>query len=444
MTASLGVIGSTAITRGLFYVWNKFIFASRSGSRTTIAGPGRIKGKEDFVPLLERQMTSRHATRPLRVAFFAGTMKPGHDGVTRVLYRLIDALKSQGIESVFFSPIIPERSRRPVPMHKVPSVTFPFYKDYRLSVPGYKHFERELREFKPDLLHINSPCPLGHAAVHYGLRYGIPVVATYHTHFPSYAKYYSFDAFEAYSWRYFRKLYNACERVYVPSRPVMDELRMHGFSSVEFLPHGVDAATFSPSYRSEGWRRSHGMEGKTVLLYAGRLVWEKDLRTLARAYEWITSRRRDVLFALSGDGPVREELQQMMPEAIFLGHQTGENLSRVYASSDIFIFPSTTETFGNVTLEAMASGLPPICAREGGAYGFIEPGITGMLAAPRDPQDLAAQVEYLLDHPERRQEMGRAARAFAREQSWEKIFQRLFKSYDEVIRAYHLGRSKAA
>jgi glycosyltransferase involved in cell wall biosynthesis len=211
-----------------------------------------------------------------------------------------------------------------------------------------------------------------------------------------------------------------------------------------FKEGGVDAQMFNPSYRSTEWRRVHDMEGKTVLLFVGRLVWEKDLRTLAATYARLVPGHPEVVFALAGDGPAREELRQMMPEALFLGHQAGENLSRAYASSDIFIFPSTTETFGNVTLEAMASGLPPVCAREGGAYGFIEPGVTGLLAAPRNPDDLAKQVEYLLRHPERRKDMGRAACTFAQEQRWEKIFQRLFESYEEVIEGYRLGKTKAA
>ncbi len=444
MTAALGVFFSTALARGALNFWYKFLCTLHSACDTTIAGKERIIRQEGPVPLLEEMMRIQASARPLRVAYFAGTMKPGHDGVTRVLYRLIDALNRQGIESVFFSPIIPDVSHQPVPMHQVPSVIFPFYKEYRVPVPGYRHFENTLRAFHPDLLHINSPCPLGHAAVHFGQRFGIPVVATYHTHFPSYAKYYKIEALEACSWNYFRKLYNGCEQVYVPSRPVMDELTAHGFSSVRFLPHGVDAKMFNPSYRSDEWRRSHGMEGKTVLLFVGRLVWEKDLRTLARAYARIMARHRDVVFAIVGNGPIRDELSQMMPEALFLGHQTGESLSRAYASSDVFIFPSTTETFGNVTLEAMASGIPPVCAREGGAYGFVEPGVTGMLAAPRDPQDLAAKIEFLLENPERRIEMGKAACTFAQEQSWGNIFQRLFESYRQVIDSYRPTRKKAA
>jgi glycosyltransferase involved in cell wall biosynthesis len=189
---------------------------------------------------------------------------------------------------------------------------------------------------------------------------------------------------------------------------------------------------FNPAYRSDEWRNLHGAGGKTVLLFAGRLVWEKDLRTLAEAYRIITSRRDDALFVMAGDGPVREELAAMMPGALFLGQLDGSALSAAYASSDLFVFPSTTETFGNVTLEAMASGIPPVCAREGGAYGFVKSGATGLLAEPRDGEDFARKVSYMLDRPEERKKMGAAARAFASGQSWERIFDRLFAGYVDL------------
>lgn len=217
---------------------------------------------------------------------------------------------------------------------------------------------------------------------------------------------------------------------------------MHGFATTEFLPHGVDTDTFNPSYRSEEWRHAHGLDGKTVLLFAGRLVWEKDLRTLAESYRIITARRDDARFVLAGDGPIRSELEQLMPGALFLGQLSGEDLSRAYASSDVFVFPSTTETFGNVTLEAMASGIPPVCAREGGAWGFVKSGTTGLLAEPRDSLDLARQVEQLLDRPDRRRAMGHAALDFARQQSWDRIVDRLLASYSEV--AALKGRRSAA
>ena len=389
-------------------------------------------------------MNSTAKSPLLRVAYFAGTMRPGHDGVTRVLYRLIDALREREIEAIFFSPIIPPPAEQPVPMFEVPSVAFPLYPDYRFAVPGHKHFEERLMAFDPDIIHINSPCPLGHAAVRLARRQNVPAVATYHTHFPSYAKYYKIKVLEAFSWTYLRKLYNDCVEVYVPSEPVRKELRTHGFETTEFLPHGVDTSTFHPSYKSVEWRRANGLEGKKVLLFAGRLVWEKDLRTLADASAIVTSQYPDAVFVLAGDGPIRHELKQMMPDAVFLGYQSGAALSTVYASSDIFVFPSTTETFGNVTLEAMASGLAPVCAREGGAAGFVRSGATGLLAEPRDGADLASKIGFLLDRPDELKRMGDAALSFAKTQSWERIFSRLFERYSAIAAAGRMRRRKAA
>jgi phosphatidylinositol alpha 1,6-mannosyltransferase len=374
--------------------------------------------------------------RMLKVAYFAGTMKPGQDGVTRVLYRLIDALVKENIEVIFFSPVIPDNEEQKVRMFRVPSVTFPLNKEYKFAVPGSRYFENELKIFKPDLIHINSPCSLGHAAVIYANKNHIPVVATYHTHFPSYAKYYKIKMLEMFSWSYLSSLYNKCDSVFVPSTAIIDELKLHGFETTEFLPHGVDTKIFNPSFKNEEWKRKIGAENKIVVLYAGRLVWEKDLHTLADSYKIISEKRRNVKFVLAGDGPVMDELKELMPEAVFLGFQKGKDLSAAYASSDIFAFPSTTETFGNVTLEAMASKIPPVCAREGGAYGIIQDKVTGLIADPRNPESLSEKLLFLIDNSDKREEISERAYVFAQGQSWEKIFIRLFNRYVEIIRNY--------
>ena len=380
--------------------------------------------------------------RKIKVAYFAGTLQPGHDGVTRVLYKLIDNLKRFNIESMFFSPIIPVKEEQPVQMYSVPSFTFPLYKDYKLAVPGQRYFEDKLKEFQPDLIHINSPCSLGYAAVKYGNRNGIPVVATYHTHFASYAKYYKIKAFEQISWNYFRRIYNACQIVYVPSRPILNELKLHGIHNLKYLPHGVDTEIFNTTFYSKEWKSRNNIEGKTAILFVGRLVWEKDLATLAESYKIITTARDDVAFVLVGDGPIKDELLKLMPKAVFLGYQSGTKLAEAYASSDIFVFPSTTETFGNVTVEAMASGLPPICAKEGGAYGVIEEGINGLTAIPRDPADLSKKINLLLDSRETRSYLRNNAILFAKEQTWDKIFQKLVNSYQKLISDYNEARYK--
>ncbi|MGA9121040.1 MAG: glycosyltransferase family 1 protein [Bacteroidota bacterium] len=386
--------------------------------------------------------------RPLRVAYFAGTMKPGHDGVTRVLYRLAESLTHRDVESMFFSPLIPPREMQPVPMVRVPSVVFPLHREYRLALPNYASFAHQLQSFKPDLMHINSPCTLGHAAVRYATVHGIPVVATYHTHFPSYARYYKVKPLEGMGWNYLRGLYNEGQRLYVPSEPILGELLEHGFHNLYYLPHGVDLNAFQPQFRSAAWKEGIGASGKNVVLFVGRLVWEKDLRVLADAYRLVQEQREDLVFAIVGDGPVRSELEQMMPEARFLGYQAGEALATSYASSDLFVMPSTTETFGNVTLEAMASGIAPVCANAGGARGIIRPGITGLLAEPGDPRDLAEKLLSLIDNPGKRAELADQALRFARQQTWERIFDELFEDYHRVIRSYERAnvtrRRKAA
>ncbi|MCL5031349.1 MAG: glycosyltransferase family 1 protein [Bacteroidetes bacterium] len=377
----------------------------------------------------------------LRAAYFAGTMKHGQDGVTRVLYKMIEQLNTLGIENIFFSPIIPTKSEQPTKMFEVPSFTIPVYKEYKIAVPGYKNFEDKLREFNPDILHINSPCSLGYAAVKFGQKNNIPVVATYHTHFPSYAKYYKVKTFENLGWNYLKSLYNKCEAVFVPSKPIMEELGKHGLETIKYLPHGVDADIFNPSFKSLAWRESMGAKDKKIILYAGRLVWEKDLKVLADAYNIIDSQRDDAVFVLVGDGPVKEVLKTLMPKAIFLGYQSGEALSTAYASSDIFVFPSTTETFGNVTVEAMASGVPPVCVREGGAYGIIEEGITGLIAEPHNPKNFADKIIFLLDNEEKRIEFGLNAYKFSQTQSWDNIISKLIRNYETIIDSYRKAHS---
>jgi len=384
--------------------------------------------------------------RPLdRIAYFAGTMRPGQDGVTRVLYKLIEHLDKRELDNIFISPVLGDE--HPTTMYQVPSFAFPLYKDYRLAYPGQRHFDEALNKFKPDLIHIHSPCSLGYAAVRYAHKMDIPVAATYHTHFASYAKYYNVRALETLGWNYLRTLYNSCDCVYVPSQPILEELIGHGFQNLTFLPHGVDTNVFSPRFRSSAWRTQLGLDGKLVLLFSGRLVWEKDLRTLAKIYQILSARRNDLGFVLVGDGPIRAELSMMMPGAHFLGYLTGHELSMAYASSDLFVFPSTTETFGNVTIEAMSSGIPVIGAQEGGSGGLVQNGITGLLAKPHDGHDFARKIEYLADSVTMRKRIASRALLFARSQSWEAIFDRLLSSYEAVVESHakrRMHRAKAA
>jgi phosphatidylinositol alpha 1,6-mannosyltransferase len=365
----------------------------------------------------------------MKIAYTAGMMREGFDGVTRVLYKWNETLMKKNIEHIFLAADVPPQSQQPVPMHEVSSFRFPLYKDYRVAVPTTRSFDAVLDRFKPDIIHFNSPCPLAIAALKYGRKHDIPVVATYHTHFLSYAKYYRLSALTEACWSLYHKLYDGCAQVYVPSLPIIDELRKGKLQNLVYLPHGVDTGQFNPSYRSSTWKERIGAGDAVTALYAGRLVWEKDIHLLAEISNELRRKYDRVQFVLAGEGPAHAELKRRMPGAIFLGHLTSAELAEAYASTDLFIFPSRTETFGNVTLEAMASGTVPICAAAGGAKDLIINGINGFSPEVGDVDGFVRAIEHVMYHPKRRAKLSENALFFAQEQNWDAIIDRMLSLY---------------
>jgi phosphatidylinositol alpha 1,6-mannosyltransferase len=262
---------------------------------------------------------------------------------------------------------------------------------------------------------------------------GIPVVSSFHTHFVSYFRYYGVPWLEGFGWRMLRRFYARCARVYVPSEAIIRELDEHGIGRTELWSRGIDLARFAPEHRSRELRTLAGADDATpVLLMVSRLVKEKDMADLVAMERELRRRGSTHRLVLVGDGPMRAELEAALPDAFFAGHQSGEALARWYASGDVFVFPSTTETFGNVVLEAQASGMPTVVVDRGGPPDLVTPGETGFVARPNDPADLADRVEALLRDPVERQRMGLAARDAARWRDWSAINGRLLDSYREV------------
>lgn len=370
----------------------------------------------------------------MRVAYFNANLKPNQDGVTRVLYKVFQAAVQRGIEAIAFAADIPDRVHWTFPMYRVPSIALPFHKAYRIAVPGHHGFAHQLRAFCPDIIHIHSPCTLGFSAAKYAKEVNIPVIATYHTHFPYYTPYYKIGVLEGLAWKLIRKFYNKLDLTLVPTRSILKELDERGVQRLFHLPNGVETTSFSPNHRSQEWRRLVGAENKIIILFVSRLVWEKDLRILAEVFRILKSRRDDFVFVVIGDGHARADLETMMPQTRFLGFQSGKALQESYASADIFLFPSTTETFGLVTIEAMASGLVPVAARAGGTVDIIEDGISGLLAQPHDAADMARCTEQLMDNPGLRHMMRQRAILRAQEFDWKLIMEKLFRTYEEVIR----------
>lgn len=369
----------------------------------------------------------------MRIAYFIGTLAK-QDGVARVLLALIYEAQKKGIESLIITGWVEDKSISPVPIIQVPSVVFPLYKIYRLSLPGIGGFKKRLDEFRPDIIHIHSPDTIAWAALKYAKKRKIPIVATHHTDFGRYLVYYHLSFLRPVVRSILRRLYKQMRFVTTPSQVISDELTGQGIPNVCTIPWGVEFARFDSSFRSPEWREQilKG-EKKTILLCVCRLTWEKDLRTLAQTYDLLKKTRSDFVMVIAGDGPARKELELLMPGAIFLGYLEGLEFSKVYASCDISLFPSTTETFGNVTIEAMASGLVPVVADAGGSKLLVKNGETGFLAKSKDPQDTYEKVSILLDDPQLREQMRNAGLDFVKKFTWEKVFDDLLQIYLKML-----------
>ncbi len=372
--------------------------------------------------------------RPIRVALVTSSYNFIPDGVALTLNRLVAYLLSQGVAVKVFAPTAAE----PALVHageviSVPSLPLPARPEYRLALGMAGFVKRQLLDFKPDIIHIAVPDLLGHAALALAQRNGIPAVATYHTRYETYLKHYWYLApLEGMLKRILRRFYGACAEVYVPSDSTRETLLADGLiDNFEPWPRGVDTARFSPDRRSSPWRARHGIgEDELVILHVSRLVREKRLDTLTAALSKLDFPHRVVIV---GDGPDRGMAEEELPDAIFAGFLTGDELATAYASSDIFVFPSDSESFGNVTLEAMASGLPCVCADATGSRSLVVAGETGLLADASDALGFADNISLLARDAALRQRMGQAARARALTFSWDETMARMLGYYRALL-----------
>jgi glycosyltransferase involved in cell wall biosynthesis len=374
------------------------------------------------------------------VALFAGAYNHIADGVSLTLNRLVRHLERSGVRVCVFAPTVddPQIPDYAGPLVPVPSIPAPGRTDYRISVGLTPSVRDALVAFDPTIVHIATPDLLGRHALHVATHAGLPVVASYHTHFSSYLKYYRLGWMEPLVWHYLRRFYTQCEQIYVPSTAMADILRAHGIrDGLRLWQRGVETDRFHPGHRSTAWRRAHGIaDDAVVVTFVSRLVWEKGLDVYADVIEALQHRNVSHRSLIVGDGPARDALEARLPNAVFTGYLEGDALSRAYASSDVFLFPSDTETFGNVTLEAMASGLPTVCADAVGSRDLVDDGTTGVLCPPGDATAFADAVERLVADAALRKRMRTAARDRAQTFTWATILARMNTYYDEVLAAH--------
>jgi phosphatidylinositol alpha 1,6-mannosyltransferase len=399
---------------------------SRGNSAATVdAAAGSSIGRNPQTPQVQ-----------LRVALFTGNYNYIKDGVALTLNRLVRYLESRNIPVLIFAPVGPapafESAGELVP---VPSIPIPFRPEYRISLGLPRSAREKLAAFKPTLFHIAVPDILGYRALKLADEWKVPVVASYHTRYDTYLKSYGLTFLEDIGKKYLRWFYSKCRQVYPPSESMAAILKDEGLAqNIRIWSRGVDSTLFDPARRSMDWRRSHGInDDEVVVAYVGRLVKEKNTALLARVFTTLNNRGVPFRGLIVGNGPEEAAMKAALPDAVFAGFLHGETLATAYASSDIFFFPSESETFGNVTLEAMASGLPSVCADASGSRSLVIEGETGFLAPAASEAALVDHLAKLIADESLRSRMAQAARARALEFNWERSLSELCSNYAEVL-----------
>ncbi|UZK70747.1 glycosyltransferase family 1 protein [Sphingomonas sp. S1-29] len=378
-----------------------------------------------------------HASN-LRVALFSGNYNYVRDGANQALNLLAGHLLRAGVTLRVYSPTVPQPAFEPTgELIGVPAFAFPGRGEYRLGLGLPKAIRRDLEAFAPDIVHVSVPDITGHRVVSWARENGVPSLASLHTRFETYPRYYKAAFLEPLAVKLSKRFYNRVDHVVVPGDGMRDLLREWGVTTpIDIWSRGVNHARFNPGMRSLEWRRGLGIaDDEVAVSFLGRLVLEKGLDIFADVVRELERRGVRHRVLVIGEGPAHDWFAKQVPSAVFAGFQSGDDLGRAVASMDVFFNPSVTETFGNVTLEAMAAGVPVVAARATGAVGLVDPGVTGALVEPRDVGAYADAIEHYCRDDAARRTAGAAGHAKAQGYQWDRINQVVLDAYLETIAA---------
>jgi glycosyltransferase involved in cell wall biosynthesis len=384
-------------------------------------------------------MDGNAANRRLRVALVTETYPPEVNGVALTLAQLVGGLRERDHRVELIRPRQGNRDRGNADEMLVPGLPIPGYRGLRFGLPAHRKLRaRWLRE-RPDIVHVATEGPLGAAAVGAARELDLPVSSGFHTNFHAYSRHYRLGWLRGLVSRHLRHFHNRTDLTLAPTRRLADELAADGYRKVGVLARGVDTELFNPNRRSTALREEWGVgQDDLVVAYVGRLAPEKNLALLAKAFAAIAAEHPRTRMLLVGDGPSLASLRKHHPEFIFAGMRRGEDLARHYASADIFLFPSLTETFGNVVPEALASGLGVLAFDCAAASELIHPGHNGITAPPADDDDFIAKAAELATKPETLAHCRRQAPTSIKHMDWERIHDRFADQLVELV-ALHRG-----
>ena len=373
----------------------------------------------------------------LRIALFSGNYNYVRDGANQALNRLAGYLLSQGAAVRVYSPTTAEPAFAATgELVSLPSVAFPGRGEYHLSLGLPARVRHDLASFAPNIVHVSSPDVSSHRGVSWARRRGLPVLASVHTRFETYFRYYNMAWMEPVAEALLRRFYRRCDALVAPSESMAQVLRERRMNyDVGIWSRGVDRDLFHPLRRDLAWRRSLGIaDDEIVVGIFSRLVMEKGLDVFSDAIDELRQRGVAHRVLIVGEGPAREWFETRLTNAIFAGFLGGEELARAVASMDVLFFPSVTETFGNVTLEAMACGLPVVAAAATGSESLVDDHATGRLIRPGAVHQFAEAVRAYVEQPDLRARHGAAGEARSLEFSWDRINQTVADTYLRLIR----------
>jgi glycosyltransferase involved in cell wall biosynthesis len=373
----------------------------------------------------------------MRIAIFSEVHGPMVSGVAVTLRRLVTALEERGHAVRVYTATYPEDTAGPERVHRSRSVRFVLDPKIQWAFPRRSEVIADLRAFAPDVVHVMTEFAIGLTGIRAARALGVPVVASAHTDYDQYASLYRVGWVLRPGWHYLRWFYRQAEVVLCPSRGYEEHLNRRGVRHTGLWTRGVDPSEFSPLRRSEAFRASFGADAEGVLVaYVGRFGPEKRIETLLDAWKDVAVRHPSASLLFVGQGLMEESIRQRaLPRVHMAGVLHGEKLAQAYASADVLAFPSDTETFGNVLLEAMSSGIASVTAAAGGVLDFARDGENSLLVPPRDPQAMAEALGRLISDYELRSRLAAGARQTALNRRWDTIYDQLIAEYSRIAAA---------
>ena len=380
------------------------------------------------------------ATRPsLRIAVVTETWPPEVNGVAMTLAKLVQGLSHRNHDVQLIRPRqtktdspMSDSSLEEVLMRGMP---IPRYPELKLGLPSKKTLVKTWTLRRPDVVHIATEGPLGWSALQAAKVLKLPVTSDFRTNFQSYSKHYGVGWLRKPIVAYLRKFHNATACTMVPTRELMRTLSQNGFANLKVVSRGVDTKLFNISKRDTSLRSSWGATDDTkVLISVGRMAPEKNLDQVLKTYEALKVTGQAFKLVMVGDGPLKEQFQKRYPEIIFPGMLSQSNLATYYASSDLFIFPSQTETFGNVTLEALASGIPVLAFDCAAARDWVQTGVNGWLIAENNPEGFAAQAVAIFNSKDLLDQITQSTRQQVVHLDWDQIAEQVESVFWDAIR----------